>query len=201
MQEYMSLEIEAHIDGADRVGRFEFGPAQEGRLTVSEGVRTGYLLQGSLSQLSALITDFIDEDEADRKGFYVDLGGGQHTFDIRFESPKDSEKPGGGLYQWGTTADDSVLEPHSATGAGRITQLQVFSNFVRRGKTDSFTPGRFQFGQYHESGILEDEIAVGIESPSGRLVNDGSSRFEGSMTLIELRTLREPVEANFDDTR
>lgn len=205
MQPHPELRITATIDGKERTGIFEFGPAEKGGVQVKDSVRTGYLLDSSFDQLAAIFAEALDIESPDRAGINVDLGGGQHTIQIEFDSPGETQKDDGSYYQWGTTADADTLNAHSATGADEITQQQVFMNFFRRGKFGSISEINsvieFRFGQYCEEGVLDDYIPVVPESPEADIFNDQPGYLSGSITLVETRDLDEALDAVENDER
>lgn len=184
-QDYLSLEIDATFESGAATGIFEFGPADEGKLQIEEGIRTGFLVENVGDGALSILKEFLADGAPLRQGFFVDVGAGTHYFEINFQCPGDTPKSDGSVHQWGSTADDTVLNEQSATGAGPIQQMQVFNNYLRTATIDSQSPARFSFGEYSSSGIMdESQLDVVLESPTAVLVNDEPSRFDGSFTAI-----------------
>jgi hypothetical protein len=170
-------------DGQKETGRFVFESVD-----VEESIRTGYLVNSGLDDALAVLYDLVGDGESKRKGISIDGGGGQHVFEL------DLMTWTGESNQWGRTDDATVLDETSATGADHLTKMNIFQNYLRVGQTDSFTPGRFQYGQYHPDGLLDDHLEVAIESPT--FVNDreNASIVDGSLTVVEIAGLTETLD-------
>ena len=195
-QPFCALELDVDYGSGPVTARFEFMPAIEGRSTISEDIRTGYLVDGAGSTVNAIFTEFFGDGEAARKGVHVDFGGGQHVFDIDFQTPGDATKRDDSPYQWGTSADPSVgPNEQTATSAGQMQQQAVFMNALRLASPDSITPARFSYGEYSPDGFLDDHLDVAIESPSITYSNDQSHIADGTITLVETVDLNLPLDA------
>jgi hypothetical protein len=191
------LEIEADIDGDGNIETGVFSLV--GNLEITEGIRTGYIVNGRGSTVNSVTSSLLADGEAKRRGFYLDLGGGQHTYEISFtgwrgayyENDQGNRVP----VQWGNTGDDSQLTVGDATGEDPVTQMQIFFNYLRTAEIDSRRPARLQVGQYHPDGVLDDHLQVVVESPRGSHVARDYSTWDGTITLIEAEALGETVDA------
>lgn len=189
-QPYPILEIDADFGDGQVTGIFHVVNA-----TVEETTRTGYLVDSGLSTTLALFNSLTEDGASNRKGVKFGAGGGQHVFEI------DLSTWTGSTNQWGSTSDDTVVSESSATGADRITQMNIFQNYLRVASTDSFTPARLQYGQYDPDGVLEDHLKVAIESPTFVVDRETSSVVEGSITLVEVADLTQTQDAQQRSSR
>ena len=112
---------------------------------------------------------------------------------IQFQTPGPVTNPDtGNVAQWGSSGDEGDgPNRHTATGADATQQLQVLMEYLRVGAPDSVTPARFYWGEYAPAGFLDNYLRVGIEQPSVVAGNTQHSRFDGSVTLIEILNFSE----------
>ncbi|USZ75669.1 hypothetical protein NGM07_00075 [Halorussus vallis] len=155
-------------------------------MDVEESIRTGYLIDSAGDNLYAFFVGLLDDGASKRKGISLDQGGGQHVFEIDFMGWT------GETGQWGSSPDPAKgPNKRTATGADRITRMNVFMNYLRVGQTDSITPARFEYGQYTPNGFLDDHLDVAVESPNMVPPKDESSIFDGSLTVVEIADLND----------
>lgn len=191
------LYIDADVDGDGTPETGEFHLV--GNLEIAESMRTGYLVSGRGSTVNAVTSSLLADGEAKRKGFYLDLGGGQHAFEIQFTGWRGAtyEDADGNRVnaQWGNTGDTSEVTVGDATGAEPLTQVQILMNYLRKGEIDSRNPATLQVGQYNPDGVLEDAVDVVVEGPRASHAARDHSTFDGTMTLIEAESLQNNVDA------
>lgn len=152
----------------------------------SEGIRTGFLVDSAGDTILALLEEYMDAGASKRKGVHVDVGGGAHTIELSFDTPVTQRKSDGSFYQWGYTADDTVLNEASATGAEADKQMAVFANALRVASPDSLTPARLTVNEYRPNGILDDYLDVVLESPE--VVQESSSPMTADINLTMIET-------------
>jgi len=58
--------------------------------------------------------------------------------------------------------------------------------YLRVGTPDSTSPARLYWGEYTPTGFLDDHLSVAVEQPSIAAGNTQHSRFDGSVTLVEI---------------
>lgn len=191
------LEIDADVSGTGTRNEGVFH--MWGEADIVETIRTGYILAGFGSQGYGIFTSLADlltgGGTPKRKGVHLDLGGGQHAFEITFQGWEGAKDTAGNNLQWGSSAtEDAVTENGvvvSATGQDPITQMQCFMNYLRVGQTDSRRPARFTWGEYSSGGLIpnsnaDNHLEVAIESPRlGQAARSPQGSFDGSLTLVE----------------
>jgi len=176
----LEIDGDADNDGDIETGVFTF----IGNVRIEEAIRTGYLVS-SAGTITNIGLNLLDENNAKRKGVFIDFGGGQHAFEISASGWEGATDGDGNPVQWGATDDPSVVDATSATGADPLTQAQVFMNYLRVTQTDSRNAARLRVGEYSSGGVLDDELQVAIESPQVVKRPDAPSTFDISMTLLE----------------
>jgi len=192
-----ALEIDVPYPDGEQTARFELGPlGDEQPGVIEDKIRTDFLVESSLSQIIAAISEVTGSGES-RKGFNFDLGGGQHAVEIQWNSPGQTAKPNGDLYQWGTSPDPSVgPNEKTATGGTPAEQQAVFIHALRLAAPDSLTPARLEVGEYRPGGILpDDHLDVYVENPSVTYATDKPATHDGSVTLIETWALDEAIDS------
>lgn len=173
---------------------FEFPPTDN--FSLSENIRTGYLVDSAGSQALALLQEYLDAGASKRKAAHIDAGGGAHTWTLKSSVPVTQTKSDSSLYQWGYTIDDSVVNEASATGADPEVQMSVLMNAFRTVTSDSLTPATWSVGEYAPDGVLEDQVNVVIEQPE---VVHESSRPNSppvQLTLVETADLNTVFDAS-----
>lgn len=191
-----TLEITADFGSGSTTGRFEFPVGSEGETSVRMVGRTGYLVEGMGSQIFSILSDVLgDTGESGRKGFALDLGGGQFAIELETELAADSVRSDGTTTpQWGASADTNTLNETTATGAPGLVQQQVFMNYWRHGSTDSLTPATLTVGEFRPDGMLEP-LNVALEEPSVGVINNRPGIADISVTCIETATLDDVYDA------
>jgi hypothetical protein len=171
-----------------------------GDVTFDAGVRTGFLLGGRGSTVNAVLQDTLGNGVPKRKGVYVDLGGGQHTVQASFTGWEGAVDKDGNDLQWGASPDPSVNNLTTATGAGPLDQRDTFLNYLRVSTYDSFNPARLYTGE-HSDGTYADSpgdwgepLSVAIESPRLKANSQEHTKFDGSMTFVEILDLRDDLD-------
>ncbi|QLH78670.1 hypothetical protein HZS55_15850 [Halosimplex rubrum] len=180
-QDYPILEIDAQFPTVGEVtGVFEFRKS-----TVSEGVRTKQFLNNNFDQALSIISEFYDEVTASntpaRRGYYEDLGGGQHYFEI------DLVSLGAEDGQWGCDPDPTEADEATVTGGDREQKVNVWNNYLMHSTPDSRTPARLKWGGYAPGGIMSrDYVPVMFENPNLTAARDESSTFSQSLICIDV---------------
>jgi hypothetical protein len=186
-QDYVALEITADFDDVgEKTGRFEFVKGDDSKISMEQSIRTGFLLNNSFDNIAALLSELTNDEDTDRKGLHLDIGGGEHALTLEFQAPRETTKPNGDIAQWGSSSDQAVgPNRHTATGAGKIQQMQTFMEFLRVGSPDSGAPAGLTFGEYCPSGYLDDQLLVALEEPSINVNNADPYWADGSVVLVE----------------
>lgn len=150
--------------------------AMHGGISISAGVRTGYILDGSGSTFTAIFQSLIESGNSlfsgidQRKGIYLDLGGGEHIVEIEFQGWEGSD------LAWG-----------NSTGAAPITQVNELERQLVTTQVDSFRPATLEYGEWSSSGQYSP-ISVAVESPRFEHSADSPSTFTGEMVCISVAT-------------
>jgi len=196
-QDYIALEITADFDSVgEKTGRFEFVKGDDSKISMEQSIRTGFLLNNSFDSIIAIFSELTNGDDTDRKGLHLDVGGGEHALTLEFQTPRETRKSNGDIAQWGSSSNPGVgPNRHTATGAGKIQQMQTFIEYLRVGSPDSATPAEFTFGEYCPSGYLDDHLLVALEEPSINVNNADPYWADGSVVLVETRDLRDEADA------
>jgi len=190
-QNYIALEITADFDDVgEKTSRFEFVKGDDSKISMEQSIRTGFLLNNSFDNIAALVSELTNDEDTDRKGLHLDVGGGEHALTLEFQVPRATTKPNGDIAQWGSSSDPAIgPNRHTATDAGKIQQMQTFMEFLRVGSPDSGAPARLTFGEYSPSGYLDDYLSVALEEPSIVVDNADPHWADGSVTLVETQDL------------
>lgn len=150
--------------------------ALHGNLEISAGVRTGYILDGSGSTFTAIFKSLIESGNSlfsgadQRKGIYLDLGGGEHVVEIEFKGWEGSDLAFGG-----------------ATGEDPITQVNELEHALVTTQIDSFRPAQLEYGEWSSSGKY-NPIDVAVEGPRFTHSAENPSTFTGEMVCISVAT-------------
>lgn len=201
MQNFVSLEITARIDGAERTGVFEIVGAEAGKYTFESSVRTGYLVEGGFSNIMALFKRFYEDSGGGsfKQGVHISLGSGERAYEVDFNSPGESTTPDGTVAQWGSSGDPTVgPNKHTATGASKETQMAVLHEYLGASTLDGLSPATLSAYEWSTSGIF-DPLTVAIEQPTMALTDSSPSRFDGSLTMVETTDLNETWDALEND--
>lgn len=192
--EYPVLELDADFGSGLVTGVFEL----YGDVDVTQAIRTGYLVGGRGSSVNGIFDSSGDEQ---RKGVHLDLGGGQHTWQVKATGWKAATKADGSNVQWGTSSDPTVESESSATGAKAVTQMDVFCHFLSVGTFDSQGGARLRYGEHSDgtyaasAGSMDPYKTVAIESPQVQLSADSKDKMDVSMTLIDTMVIKELRDA------
>lgn len=195
--EYPILEMDCDFGAGPVTGVFEL----YGDATVDENIRTGYLIGGRGATVNAILQGSADPDEQLRRGLHLDLGGGQHVYNIKAIGWEGGQKADGDPPQWGTSADPGTQTATSATGGSSVRQQAVLNNFLAVGQYDSRGPARLHYGEFHASEYGDGSAQMGeyknvaIESPSAKRSADSKDKLDVSMTLIDTVLIREAKDS------
>lgn len=174
VQPYPIIEIDASFKQlGEKTCEFHFVKSD-----VNEGIRTGPLTEGALSNLLGALREL--NDGSTRKGISLSSGGGVHYVDISFESL--GEQDG----QWGYSDDPNTLDAATATGGDREQKANVWNNTLRHSSPDSLQPARLKWGEWAPNGVMpQDHLSVYLEDPEMRVPKSGSTSFEGDLMCLE----------------
>ena len=202
------LELDADVDndGTVETGVFEMA----GNLMIRPRVRTGFMLNGRGSSINSVISSSLEDGLLDgigdnpdkqskRRGFYLDLGGGQMTWDIEFRGWNGSKDENGVPLQWGDDPQPGRSQS-SATGQNPQTQMDVLMRYVSVGTTDSRNPATLEVGEYSSDGLYEPQQVV-LEGPSTTRRSETSDGYDGTMTCIAVADFDTPWDAAYRDER
>lgn len=184
------LEIDADVDGdgADESGVFEM----VGNLSITPGLRTGYLVGGRGSTILSIIANQANLGESKRRQFFVEAGGGAHSIEINFRGWKGAVDENGNAVQWGNTGSGGTVA--DATGEDPISQIDVLMQYLLVGEIDSRNPATLKYGEYSNQGRYSP-LDVVVEGPQFTRAAEDGSWFDGSMVLISAADLNELWDA------
>lgn len=194
---YPVLELDADFGSGTVTGVFEL----YGDVEVQQGVRTGYLIGGRGSSVNGIVQGTFDKGEEKRRGVHLDLGGGQHTWQVKATGWKAGQKADGTPVQWGTSSDPSKVSATTATGAEAIVQQDVLNHFLSVGTYDSRGDARLRFGEHSDgtyassNGLMDDFKNVAIESPQTTISAESKDKIDVSLTLIDTMVIKELQDA------
>lgn len=208
------LELDADVDpnsSGKETGMFEM----VGNLSLTETTATDYIMaSGQGSAINAVlsgnvdaVSDLLNSDQEirNRAGFYLDLGGGEHTFEIQFQGWDGATDSAGNALQWGDP-DRPVGSPANATGEGPLTQMHCFNEYLRVGEFDSRYPhARLRVGEYsggtapdgssYPDGLYDDYLQVTVKNNSVTRDVEDKAQYTGGLMLAEAKNLSAPVDA------
>ncbi len=195
----LTLEADVDQDGSAETGVFEM-VAGDG-LSVTPGMRTGFIGSddGTASTFNAIYANLSEDyggafaSPSKRRGFFLDLGGGQHSISIEFNGWEGATDSSGDPIQWGNDPQPSRTQS-SATGQHPLTQIDVLLRYLTAGQFDSRDPATFEYGEYSTDGLYEP-IDVVIEGPQATMSSANPNTFSGSMTLIAAASLEDYYDA------
>lgn len=142
----------------------------EKNITITTGVRTGFLVGGGGSTLMSVVTDFLDDGQlnasgAQRSGLFIDLGGGVRMVQIEADTYQSNDNPFGG-----------------SGGADPWTQADELVHAIETTQIDSRGTATLEYGEYGEKYAA---MPVVIEEPTVEL--DAN---EGQIARISLTCLK-----------
>lgn len=208
-----TLELDADVDpGASgkETGMFEM----VGDLEVSESMNTMFFIaSGQGSTVNAVtsgtidaISDLLNSDTeiTNRAGFHLDLGGGQHQFELNFLGWEGATDKDGNNVQWGDP--NRPIGVANATGEAPLTQMQCLMEYLRIGEFDSRYPhARLRFGEYsggtdpagnaYPSGLYDEYIHVAVKNINMTRVAGEEVSFNGSLSLEETKNWTAAIDA------
>lgn len=190
------LRIEGDPDGDGTIETGEFHMV--GDLEILPGMRTGYIVDGQGSTVNSVITSVADAGESKREGVFIDLGGGAHTVEISFRGWEGAIDADGNYVQWGDDPSPGRSQT-SATGKDAITQIDVLMQYLLTTEIDSRSPATLEYGERSQDGLY-DPIEVVIEGPTFSKRPENGNSFEGSMTLVSAREVRQLAKDAADAT-
>lgn len=210
------LELDADVDqdGTRETGVFHLVGALQIRQRVEPrpvlfsggGSAVNAVVGSTVDELQNLITGQSTVEMKKRAGFYLDLGGGRHVFEVNFMGWEGAIDADGNDLQWGTSATPGRVASNSrlvsATGEPAVTQMALLMEFLRLGEYDSRAEhARFRFGEYHDGtytatqgGEFEDYIHVHIELGAGGMDAETFKKFDGSMTMVEIEDFNRAID-------
>jgi hypothetical protein len=186
------LEVDCDVDddGNEETGEFHM----VGNVTVTEQTQMQYSV-GDVGQTVNSVFQRIT-DNPTRRGVYIDLGEGNHIFDIQFDGWRGAKDSSNVSVTWG---DPSKPSPSiaNATGEDPLTQMQVFHQYLRKTVIDSLNPARLRVGEYDSSGLsgFADELYVVPQAPQMSHQAEEYSTVTGNMQLFEVERLDTVLDA------
>lgn len=194
----LTIEADADGDGTAETGVFEMG----GNLTVRPQIRTGFLIEDRGSTINSVIASWVDDygaadgETSKRRGFYVDLGGGQFTWDIEFRGWEGSVDDEGNSLQWGDDPAPSRTQT-SATGEPPMTQISVLMRYINNAEIDSRGPATLEVAEFSTNGLY-DPLDVILEGPQTTARASEPDGFDGRMTCIHAADLNDAYDAQYN---
>lgn len=155
-----------------------------GNVEITGGVRTGYILDGSGSTFTAVFQSLIESGNSifggmdQRKGIYLDLGGGERIVEIEFQGWQGSDTLWAG-----------------AAGENPITQMNILERALVSTQIDSFRPATLEYGEFSSSGRFSP-VEVAIEGPRLTKTYESPSTFNGTMVCIAVATFDDETYAD-----
>ncbi|SIR99662.1 hypothetical protein SAMN05421858_5050 [Haladaptatus litoreus] len=156
----------------------------EKNISISTGVRTGFLVGGSGSTLMSVVTSFLDDGNPlnasgeQRSGMFIDLGGGVRMVQIEAHSYEGNANPFGG-----------------SGGADPWTQADELVHAIETTQIDSRGTATLEYGEY-SSGGKYGPIPVVIEEPTVQLDAERGQIAEFSLTCLKAADL---TDIDFSD--
>lgn len=164
-------------------------------LQVQPSLRTGTRAPagGTAQLLNTLFSEITDSGNLN-EFVALDLGTGQMSWTLNFQSWEGATGLNGNALQWGDTGDETTLTKTDATGEDPLTQMSCLFYVLRNTRIDSLPeqvggsvassgPAELQFGQYHPDGVY-DPADVVFEEPGADFAGADPSAFSGSITCI-----------------
>lgn len=170
------LTIESEIGGGTITGEFHM----EGDIEITAGIRTGYLLGGTGSQVVGFLSGEASEF---RFGF-----GGPQFWEINFRGWEGSD------LKWGDSGSGGT--PTDATGEDPLSQMDVLMEYMAKSNMDSGQPATLEYGEYSDQGRFSPQTVSPEQPQMTRAAEDGSW-VDGSMTLLATKEGEDIVDALF----
>lgn len=187
------LELTADVDddGTQETGAFHL----VGNVSVTQEVQKSFVFDNTASGLIQLVSDIAGFEIEQRKGLYLDIGAGQHIFEIEFRGWEGATDGDGNAVPWG---DGSGTYPADATQDEPLKQLQCFNRYLQFSTTDSFNPatlyvGEYADGTYGTNGEF-DPLKVAVQGPRNTHTAEDFSTFDGTFTALEVLQLDQPID-------
>ena len=157
---------------------FEF----EKNISITTGVRTGFLVGGSGSTLTSVVTSFLDDGNPfngsgeQRAGLFLDLGGGVRTVQIESQTFMGNDDQFGG-----------------EGGADEWAQADELMHAIETTQIDSRGTATLEYGKY---GDEYPAMSVIIEEPTVTLDTENYGIAEFSLTCIKAQDLQDVFESD-----
>ena len=188
------LELTADVDddGSDETGVFEL----HGNSVLTQEINKDYVFDNTASGLVNLASEISGFELEQRKGFFLDIGGGAHIHEFEVTPRENAVDGDGNAIQWG---DGSGSFPADATQDDPLKQIQCFQRYVQLSKTDSFQPatlhvGEYSDGTYGSNGAL-DPLKVAVQGPrANKDARDDFTSFTLNITCLEVLTLDQSID-------
>lgn len=194
VQEFPILKIDADFGSGTVTGIFELYGGESNRASVDERIENTLIVDNGASNLLGLLSDLAQSGSEGRKGLHIDVGGGQHTFQVDCQIPEGAETPDGTPVQWGSSATvDDPPTQESATGAHPVAQQNVLNNYLRTASPDSLTPATLEYGLWSSQGPLSP-LDVIIKQPNVS-VPAGNPRIEVQARIAETQDATQANDA------
>lgn len=205
----LELEADADHDGTRETGVFYL----VGNLEIQQNIDIDHLIGGIGSNINSIITSRT-EASPKRAGYYLDLGGGSHTFKVNFIGWEGAQADLNGdgdaeQFQWGdgsgiwSDASAGGSNGADATGGDPTRQVNLLAEYLRSGEFDSRAKhgklrwGEYRDGKYHDSAGSAPDDYLHVVILDARLTRSSEApvRFDGSMTMVEAEDWRDVVDA------
>lgn len=195
--EHAVLELDADVDqdGVQETGVFEF----VGDLELNQRTVVDHLITSRGSMLNSIVTSLpgwlgANDVRQKRAGFYIDLGGGAHTFEANARGWQPSQT---GLYTWGDP-NEAKGSKANATDQDPWTQMHCLNEYIRQGEHDSRDEkARLRVGEYSDgtyaadgsTGLYDDWLHVTVNNFNFNRNADDPLAFDVSISLAETEDL------------
>lgn len=204
------ITITGDPDGTSvRDGVFEFAAGDDQTpLTASEEFRTETRSLGGTPL--TLFSDITGIDlGTENKDIALDFGSSTFATTLSGTVTADQRKPGGGQCQWGDTGDDSTLTATDATGAHPAKKMTVLMEWIKSTRQSSVNellgqegggPATVEYLSRRDGGV-HDPLEVVLESPSVTLSGGSPTVADIDLTVVEVASLDNPIDAHANDGR
>jgi len=169
-------------DGSQETGTF----VMEGNLTITSGIRTGYLLSNLGGNVNAFLGSLLGGGQSRQEGIFLNLGAGARSWDVEFRGWEGS--PG----KWGNTGNGGSAT--DATGDDALRQMEVFLEYLGTADIDSRSPATWEYGEHHSGGDY-DAVDVVVEQPQFTRAAQDGNWFDGQITLLAAADIKEQLDA------
>jgi hypothetical protein len=176
-------------------GELGTGVFEAYHMSISPGLRTGYVVGGRGSTVNAVLGAATGQgSDSKRKGVYIDAGGGAMTWELQFRQWEGSTDKQDDPLQWGDSPDPGVHTKTSATGADAFSKLECLMYWLEQTTIDSDQPAQLEYGQHYAEGVYDPKDVV-LEEPRIQQTAEDGSWISGSMTLVSAANLQEILDA------